>query len=191
MPRFYLAHFLAAAAPHRTLSLSQFFIYCQSLLLLLLLHPIGITLTGIHWSSLQVSWYQNSFPIQTTDRRIMNTRANRHTLTIRHIQQEDFGNYRWVLEEARQVVGHNKALSVASCQLLVMAAVQPWFSQFGNFCYNLFHFRPATFGQPTDTHMCVCMKCTMSGVWACHEACPDHYVGKQVFHINVNLSETY
>ncbi|XP_030569151.1 neurotrimin [Drosophila novamexicana] len=47
-----------------------------------------------------VSWYQNSFPIQTTDRRIMNTRANRHTLTIRHIQQEDFGNYSCVADNS-------------------------------------------------------------------------------------------
>ncbi|XP_017969192.1 opioid-binding protein/cell adhesion molecule homolog [Drosophila navojoa] len=47
-----------------------------------------------------VSWYQNSFPIQTTDRRIMSTRANRHTLTIRHIQQEDFGNYSCVADNS-------------------------------------------------------------------------------------------
>ncbi|KAH8284326.1 hypothetical protein KR018_009356 [Drosophila ironensis] len=47
-----------------------------------------------------VSWYQNSFPIQTTDRRIMNTRGNRHTLTIRHIQQEDFGNYSCVADNS-------------------------------------------------------------------------------------------
>ncbi|XP_017478456.1 PREDICTED: neural cell adhesion molecule 1 [Rhagoletis zephyria] len=47
-----------------------------------------------------VSWYQNSFPIQTTDRRIMATRGNRHTLTIRHIQQEDFGNYSCVAENS-------------------------------------------------------------------------------------------
>ncbi|KAH8341978.1 hypothetical protein KR059_006601 [Drosophila kikkawai] len=47
-----------------------------------------------------VSWYQNSFPIQSTDRRIMNTRANRHTLTIRHIQQEDFGNYSCVADNS-------------------------------------------------------------------------------------------
>ncbi|XP_017002962.3 igLON family member 5 isoform X1 [Drosophila takahashii] len=47
-----------------------------------------------------VSWYQNSFPIQTTDRRTMGTRANRHTLTIRHIQQEDFGNYSCVADNS-------------------------------------------------------------------------------------------
>ncbi|KAM7364327.1 klingon [Cochliomyia hominivorax] len=45
-----------------------------------------------------VSWYQNSFLIQTTDRRIMSSRGNRHTLTIRHIQQEDFGNYSCVAD---------------------------------------------------------------------------------------------
>ncbi|XP_073818344.1 klingon [Musca autumnalis] len=45
-----------------------------------------------------VSWYQNSFLIQSTDRRIMSSRGNRHTLTIRHIQQEDFGNYSCVAD---------------------------------------------------------------------------------------------
>lgn len=47
-----------------------------------------------------VSWYQNSFPIQTTDRRIMSSRGNRHTLTVRHIQQEDFGNYSCVADNS-------------------------------------------------------------------------------------------
>ncbi|XP_017052573.1 neurotrimin [Drosophila ficusphila] len=47
-----------------------------------------------------VSWYQNSFPIQSTDRRTMNTRANRHTLAIKHIQQEDFGNYSCVADNS-------------------------------------------------------------------------------------------
>ncbi|EDS42310.1 conserved hypothetical protein [Culex quinquefasciatus] len=45
-----------------------------------------------------VSWYQNSFPIQPTDRRTMSSRGNRHTLTIRHVQQEDFGNYSCVAD---------------------------------------------------------------------------------------------
>uniref|UniRef100_A0A1I8P5A6 Protein CEPU-1 n=1 Tax=Stomoxys calcitrans TaxID=35570 RepID=A0A1I8P5A6_STOCA len=47
-----------------------------------------------------VSWYQNSFLIQSTDRRIMTSRGNRHTLTIRHIQQEDFGNYSCVADNS-------------------------------------------------------------------------------------------
>lgn len=47
----------------------------------------------------QVSWFQNSFPLQPTDRRFMNSRGNRHTLTIRHVMQEDFGNYRFVRDE--------------------------------------------------------------------------------------------
>lgn len=45
---------------------------------------------------LKVSWFQNSFPLQPTDRRIMSSRGNRHTLNIRHVQPEDFGNYRLV-----------------------------------------------------------------------------------------------
>ncbi|XP_075146285.1 klingon [Haematobia irritans] len=47
-----------------------------------------------------VSWYQNSFLIQSTDRRIMSSRGNRHTLTIRHIQQEDFGNYSCIADNS-------------------------------------------------------------------------------------------
>lgn len=95
MPRFYLFHFPAAAAPHCTLSLSlSVFLSILYLLPIVVCWDWDYTILIYTWCSLQVSWYQNSFPIQTTDRRIMNTRANRHTLTIRHIQQEDFGNYR-------------------------------------------------------------------------------------------------
>ncbi|XP_035904179.1 neural cell adhesion molecule 1 isoform X2 [Anopheles stephensi] len=47
-----------------------------------------------------VSWNQNSFPLQPTDRRTMSSRGNRHTLTIRHVQQEDFGNYSCVADNS-------------------------------------------------------------------------------------------
>ncbi|XP_049534075.1 hemicentin-1-like [Anopheles darlingi] len=47
-----------------------------------------------------VSWNQNSFPLQPTDRRSMSSRGNRHTLTIRHVQQEDFGNYSCVADNS-------------------------------------------------------------------------------------------
>ncbi|KAL7016844.1 hypothetical protein ACKWTF_010160 [Chironomus riparius] len=47
-----------------------------------------------------VSWFQNSFPLQPTDRRIMSSRGNRHQLTIRHVMQEDFGNYSCVADNS-------------------------------------------------------------------------------------------
>lgn len=43
---------------------------------------------------LQVLWYQDSFLLDATDRRTMDSRGDRHILTIRNIQQSDFGNYR-------------------------------------------------------------------------------------------------
>lgn len=39
-------------------------------------------------------WYQDSFLLDPTDRRTMDSRGDRHILTIRNIQQSDFGNYR-------------------------------------------------------------------------------------------------
>ncbi|KAG5673018.1 hypothetical protein PVAND_003096 [Polypedilum vanderplanki] len=47
-----------------------------------------------------VSWFQNSFPLQPTDRRSMSSRGNRHTLVIRHVMQEDFGNYSCVADNS-------------------------------------------------------------------------------------------
>lgn len=47
-----------------------------------------------------VSWFQNSFPLQPTDRRAMSSRGNRHTLNIRHVQQDDFGNYSCVADNS-------------------------------------------------------------------------------------------
>jgi len=168
--------------------------------------------------SLQVSWYQNSFPIQTTDRRTMNTRANRHTLTIRHIQQEDFGNYRWVelwswesagLESTGTTCGLQWTL-LASVDLVNLATLattyftfcQPvsssklplvWVCSRGtrlSICYILHGSTVVLWCSGTVVHPrpalgnCLC--------WAGRvEAWPTHFADKQVFHINVNLSETY
>ncbi|EFA08611.1 MAM domain-containing glycosylphosphatidylinositol anchor protein 2 isoform X1 [Tribolium castaneum] len=41
----------------------------------------------------EVSWYQNSFPLQQTDRRIMSSKGKIYTLTIKNVQFSDFGNY--------------------------------------------------------------------------------------------------
>lgn len=47
----------------------------------------------------QLMWYQDSFLLDPTDRRSMDSRGDRHTLTIRNIQSSDFGNYihEWAL----------------------------------------------------------------------------------------------
>ncbi|XP_057669809.1 opioid-binding protein/cell adhesion molecule-like [Diorhabda carinulata] len=41
----------------------------------------------------EVTWYQDSFILQPTDRRTMSKNGNTHTLTIRNVQSSDFGNY--------------------------------------------------------------------------------------------------
>lgn len=38
-------------------------------------------------------WYQDSFLLEPTDRRVMTNTGLTHTLTIRNIQLSDFGNY--------------------------------------------------------------------------------------------------
>lgn len=43
----------------------------------------------------QLMWYQDSFLLDPTDRRSMDSRGDRHMLTIRNIQSSDFGNYRY------------------------------------------------------------------------------------------------
>ncbi|KAG5870541.1 hypothetical protein JTB14_035687 [Gonioctena quinquepunctata] len=41
----------------------------------------------------EISWFQDSFMLQPTDRRLMSKIGNTHSLTIRNVQQSDFGNY--------------------------------------------------------------------------------------------------
>ncbi|XP_060523734.1 lachesin-like isoform X2 [Cylas formicarius] len=41
----------------------------------------------------EVTWYQDSFQLQPTDRRIMSKNSQTHTLTIKNVQLSDFGNY--------------------------------------------------------------------------------------------------
>ena len=66
----------------------------------------------------QVSWNQNSFPLQPTDRRTMSSRGNRHTLTIRHVQQEDFGNYRLVVDSI--FFYFNRPMCVRMCNRAIL-----------------------------------------------------------------------
>ena len=46
---------------------------------------------------MQVSWYQNSFMLEPTDRRTMFSRGNKYILSIVNFRTTDFGNYRFVL----------------------------------------------------------------------------------------------
>lgn len=39
-------------------------------------------------------WYQNSFLLDPTDRRSMDTHGEKYILTISNFQHTDFGNYR-------------------------------------------------------------------------------------------------
>ncbi|KAJ3624150.1 hypothetical protein MTP99_017796 [Tenebrio molitor] len=41
----------------------------------------------------EVLWYQNSFLLQATDRRIMSSKGKTYTLAIKNVQFSDFGNY--------------------------------------------------------------------------------------------------
>ncbi|XP_055312013.1 limbic system-associated membrane protein [Sitodiplosis mosellana] len=45
-------------------------------------------------------WYQNSFLLDPTDRRSMQSKGDRYTLTIRNFQPSDFGNYSCVADNA-------------------------------------------------------------------------------------------
>lgn len=48
---------------------------------------------SITYCTLQVAWFQDSFILDPTDRRTMETRGNKYTLTIKNVQSSDFGNY--------------------------------------------------------------------------------------------------
>lgn len=41
----------------------------------------------------QVTWYQDSFPVEATDRRIMESRGNKYVMNIINVRSSDFGNY--------------------------------------------------------------------------------------------------
>ncbi|KAJ8961467.1 hypothetical protein NQ318_014715 [Aromia moschata] len=53
----------------------------------------------------EVMWYQNSFELQPTDRRLMSKNGNTYTLTIRNVQLPDFGNYSCVVSNS---IGRDK-----------------------------------------------------------------------------------
>jgi hypothetical protein len=45
-------------------------------------------------------WYQDTILLDPTDRRKMESRGNKHTLTIRNVQGSDFGNYSCVADNS-------------------------------------------------------------------------------------------
>lgn len=47
---------------------------------------------------LQVLWYRDTMQLDTTERRIMESRGSRHTLVIRKVHSSDFGNYTCVAD---------------------------------------------------------------------------------------------
>lgn len=47
---------------------------------------------------LQVLWYRDTMQLDTTERRIMESRGSRHTLVIRRVHPSDFGNYTCVAD---------------------------------------------------------------------------------------------
>lgn len=46
----------------------------------------------------QVLWYRDTMQLDTTERRIMESRGSRHTLVIRKVHPSDFGNYTCVAD---------------------------------------------------------------------------------------------
>lgn len=56
----------------------------------------------------QVIWFKETMQLDTTERHIMESRGSRHTLIIRKVHPQDFGNYSCVAEnplgKARKIV---------------------------------------------------------------------------------------
>lgn len=55
-----------------------------------------ILFSFLSFDAMQMMWYQNSFLLDPTDRRSMQSKGDRYTLIIRNFQTSDFGNYRYV-----------------------------------------------------------------------------------------------
>lgn len=55
---------------------------------------------------LQVTWYQDSFPLEGTDRRIIEARGNKYVMNIINVRSSDFGNYSC---QAENTIGKSKS----------------------------------------------------------------------------------
>lgn len=60
------------------------------------LFRFSFSFDAMRFDSMQMMWYQNSFLLDPTDRRSMQSKGDRYTLIIRNFQTSDFGNYRYV-----------------------------------------------------------------------------------------------
>jgi hypothetical protein len=49
---------------------------------------------------LQVHWYHDNFMLDPNDRRTMVIMGTKHTLSIRNVQNEDFGNYSCIADNS-------------------------------------------------------------------------------------------
>ncbi|KAK7580602.1 hypothetical protein V9T40_001231 [Parthenolecanium corni] len=54
----------------------------------------------------QVTWYQDSFPLEGTDRRIIEARGNKYVMNIINVRSSDFGNYSC---QAENTIGKSKS----------------------------------------------------------------------------------
>lgn len=70
-------------------------------------------------------WYQNSFPLQPTDRRTISSSGTTSTLTIRTVQFSDFGNYSCVVVNS---IGKEKKYVEISGKPGVAEIVSPSYS---------------------------------------------------------------
>ncbi|KAF5307420.1 hypothetical protein FQR65_LT06934 [Abscondita terminalis] len=73
----------------------------------------------------QVLWYQNSFPLQPTDKRSISNSGTTSTLTIRNVQFSDFGNYSCVVLNS---IGKDKKYIEISGKPGVADIISPGFS---------------------------------------------------------------
>uniref|UniRef100_A0A1B0D940 Uncharacterized protein n=1 Tax=Phlebotomus papatasi TaxID=29031 RepID=A0A1B0D940_PHLPP len=68
---------------------------------------VGDKVYGL-WCLFQVTWFKETMQLDTTERHIMENRGSRHTLIIRKVHLQDFGNYSCVAEnplgKARQTL---------------------------------------------------------------------------------------
>ncbi|XP_026470205.1 myosin light chain kinase, smooth muscle-like, partial [Ctenocephalides felis] len=48
----------------------------------------------------EITWYQDSFPIQQSDRKLMDFRGEKHSLIIKNVQVGDFGNYSCIADNS-------------------------------------------------------------------------------------------
>jgi len=84
---------------------------------------------------MQVSWYQNSFMLEPTDRRTMYSRGNKYILSIVNFRTTDFGNYRFVLFYCTNMFPNKHLLDNT---LIIMELFPEFYLQASNFQFHIF-----------------------------------------------------